>query len=482
MASGSTTDLTLPTTGLAPPSIERSVSRSSVRSITSLNAWNRLSIISSATDNDVPTLKRYGLHVANDSRPSSPSTDVSSVTTCDSLAYAELMHSEAARFEVSDTLPEMKSFATPANTLFSHESWDLYLERVFQLGACDTIEIRLSATEMDSPLLVSNSEIMISGTEYMSEDEWRDYENVIIEEAHETPSRKISLPAVPSRWKKSRLPKTSSKSVSYQPYSPFAESLNKSTQPSAGPSVEVSDTPVVPIRPLSFVQIDMDDELNLPPSISVTPPQDRSSSEKVTWRESSSEDERTTMTPIDASQSSTLAPPPTQVADLENGLVTRSVTNAGQTTPSRYVMVGSYPKWFATSKPAIRSRPKSIRSRRAPGVLRKNAKTSARRPSVAARPKASSSAPVTYEEDVANGVMTRIVSNAKESTPRRVAMNDSGFPLFLRQSTALETVSEKPEMMLGDGDVITVEAPGILVRSPTVGVQRRRGRLSKKQR
>jgi len=383
------------------------------------------------------------------------------------------MLSDVDRSEASDFFPEMKRFATPTHAVSSDESWDLYLERVFQLGACDTIGDRLSATEVDSPILASNSEIMISGTGYMSEDEWLDYENVIIEEAHKAPSRKTSLVAVPSRWRKARLSRTPTKRVSYKPYSPSVKVPKDSNQPSAGPSVEVSDTPVVPILPLSFVQVDPNDELTLPPSISVTPPQDSFPFEKV---ESKSEEKGTA---TDASQSSTLAPAPTQVRNLESGLVTRSVSNAGQSTPSRYVMVDSYPKWTTSTKTAMRSRSKSTRTRRAPGVLRKNAKTPIRRPSVATRPKISS----TYEEDVANGVMTRMLSDAKGTTPRRVVMNDSGFPIFQR-STALETVNEKPEMMLGDAgvDLVAVQKPKIVVRAPTVRVQRRCGRLSKKQR
>ncbi|GAB7337057.1 hypothetical protein MBLNU457_g2465t1 [Dothideomycetes sp. NU457] len=443
-------------TGLAPPSIERAPSSSSVRSIDSINAWNRLSLISSV-DDDSP--KRYSLHIPDDTPPASPSTDASSIITCDSMVYT-------SKLESTDLFPEMKRFGTPLASTASEEPWNQYLERVFQLGATDRTGSRLSATELDSPVLPSSSEITISANEYMSEDEWLDYENVLIDE-HAAPSRKTSLVSVPSRWKKYRQSKSSSKSVSYKPYNPFSNS----TQPRAGPSVSASDaTAVAPIQPLSFTCFEMDDELNLPPSISVTPPQETSS------KESSSENE----TPSSAPQPALLAPPTTST--LENGLVTRSITNAQKTTPSRYVMLDSYPKWSSTNKPAIRPRQKSVRAKSAPAFLRKT--TPARRSSTTTRPKRHTA---NYEADAAVGVLTRNSTNAKESTPRRVVMNDSGFPLFKTrgsalQSTALETVSEKPEMMLGDEVKEVMEVPKIVVRAPTVRIQRRRGVLMKKSR
>jgi len=413
----------------------------------------------SSTDDDSP--KRYSLHIADDTPPTSPSTDASSVINYDSMPHA---------CKSTDLFPEMKRFATPLASTLSEEPWNQYLERVFQLGANDVTESRLSATELDSPVLPSSSEIPISANEYMSEDEWLDYENVIIDE-HAAPSRKTSLVSVPSRWKKYRQSKSSSQPASYQPYNP----LSNSTQPRAGPLVNASDAiTVAPIQPLSFTRFEMDDELNLPPSISVTPPQE------TTFSKSSSEDEA----PASAPQPALLAPPTT--ATLEGGLVTRSITNAQKTTPSRYVMVDSYPKWSSTSKTAIRPRQKSVRAKSAPGFLRKT--TPARRPSTTTRPKRHSAILAKYEADVATGVLTRNISDAKATTPRRVVMNDSGFPLFkpqgsALQSTALETVSEKPEMMLGDEVAKeTLEVPKILVRAPTVRVQRRRGVLMKKQR
>lgn len=453
-----TSDPTSPITGLAPPSIERAPSSCSVRSVDSINAWNRLSMISSV-DDDSP--KRYSLHIADDTPPASPSTDASSILTCDSMPHA-------SKFESTDLFPEMKRFATPLASTLSEEPWNQYLERVFQLGASDRSESRLSATELDSPVLASNSEILISANEYMSEDEWLDYENVIIDE-HAAPSRKTSLVSVPSRWKKYRQSK-SSKSASYQPYNPSSNS----TQPRAGPSVNASiATAVAPIQPLSFTRFEMNDELNLPPSISVTPPQETS------FLESSSEDEN----PASAPQSALLTPP--TIATHENGLVTRSITNAQKATPSRYVMLDSYPKWSSASKTTIRPRQKGIRSKSTPGFLRK---TPARRPSTTTRQKRHIGVAANYSTDADVGVLTRNITNAKDSTPRRVVMNDSGFPLFkpqgsALQSTALETVSEKPEMMLGD-DVAkeTLEVPKIVVRAPTVRVQRRRGVLMKKSR
>lgn len=453
-------DPTSQSTGLAPPSIERVPSSSSVRSVDSINAWNRLSMISSV-DDDSP--KRYSLHVPDDTPPASPSTDASSIISCDSMPHAY-------KFDRTDLFPEMKRFATPLANTASEEPWNQYLERVFQLGATNETKSRLSATELDSPVLSSSSEIPVSANEYMSEDEWLDYENALIDE-HAAPSRKTSLVSVPSRWKKYRQSKSSSKSVSYQPYNPFSSAI----QPRTGPSVNASDAvAVAPIQPLSFTRFEMDDELNLPPSISVTPPQETS------FLESSSENEA----PASAAQPALLAPPTTST--LENGLVTRSITNAQKATPSRYVMVDSYPKWSSVPKTAIRPRQKSVRTKSAPGFLRKT--TPARRPSTTTRPKRNSAVPANYVADAAVGVLTRNITNAKESTPRRVVMNDSGFPLFkpqgsALQSTALETVSEKPEMMLGD-DVAkdTLEVPKILVRAPTVRVQRRRGVLMKKQR
>ncbi|KAG8627137.1 hypothetical protein KVT40_004620 [Elsinoe batatas] len=480
-------------------------SQASVLSLTSISAWNRTSMLSTSEAQSLNV--EYRLHCP--STPASPrsslSSDGSSISTIDAcITKVDSSRPDAAAFEVASTthglIPPMKRFAFPSSTPLAQEAWPVFVNRVLQAESCQPIgPRRLSSFELNSPNASdSEDEIKSDGPFKFSERDWLDMEEAVLEDAQaikKTPIKAVKKGEVklvnvpkPTATHKMTTPAYQRKSFStpelavttsimdlldkivtrsrsvnglrhdslpYQPYSQPFDPFNESPVSDGEPPTD--SLTKAERRKCSIVQSSNNIELHLPPSSEVitakpvnNPLPAAADINRMSW--------------FDASDSHPVVVS-TPALDLETGLLTRKLTNATPSTPSRVVMNSAFP-FFPQQK--VTCSADDTRRHSCP-ILCAPIAAPATQVMINPKPEVATGAVVPvkrpaanrrYSADLTTGVLSRADTIAAQRQHRaevlRTVMNQS-YPIFLNRDsinsiqlgTAQTAIRVRPRLIKG---------------------------------
>ncbi|PNS16940.1 hypothetical protein CAC42_4904 [Sphaceloma murrayae] len=166
-------------------------SRASVLSLTTLSAWNRTSMLSTTDVSDRQI--EYRIH------RTSSTTSITSSSTQGSISTASIGENiteiscdipDASSFEIASAvhgyIPPLKTFAISSPEPTPQESWTQFIERVLQPDACQPSSARrLSSSELDSPTapITDRDLFILQGPNKWTEDEWVELEQAVVKEA-----------------------------------------------------------------------------------------------------------------------------------------------------------------------------------------------------------------------------------------------------------------------------------------------------------